>query len=136
MMKILSWVSWLMTQIQTQTIEVPSGNTTPEVQAYYHYLIQTHLKDIPTDRATNILWVSPVKIVVWGLILIIVFYFYTYYFNRAHRAHGELYEATSFAGALLERNGTVTIFTWSIIIGLLLSAVYLGIRFIFLGYLY
>ena len=115
---------------------VPSGSDTETVKAYYDYLLGWHLRHIPEDRATTLLWSSPEKVLFWFLLLVIVFFLYAYAFNRAHRKSGNLYGATSFAGSLLERNGTVTAFTWFIIIGLFLAGLYLGIKYVLLGYLY
>lgn len=116
--------------------QIPTGNDTAVVKAYYDYLMQYHLGNIPINRATNILWVSPVKVFAWWLVLVTFFFLYAYFFNRAHRRKGDMYGATSFAGSLLERNGIVTVFTWFVIIGLFLSGLYLGIKYIFEGFLY
>ena len=116
---------------------IPTGDSTQIVQGYYSYLLSTHhLGNIPIHRATEILWTSPFKIWGWWMVLVVTFFLYTYTFNRVHRRRGELYGATTFAGSILERNGRVSWFTWWIIGGLFLVALYLGVKYIFVGYLY
>ena len=115
---------------------IPTGHTSPIVQAYYNYLFSTYYADTPVNRATDILWSDPFEVLAWGLTLIIAFFLLTYYFYRVHRHRGELYEVTSYAGSLTERNGKVQLFTWAIIAGLFAAGVYVGIRYIILGFLY
>ena len=115
---------------------IPTGNTTDVVTAYYNYLYTHYYAGIAVNRAEGLLWSSLFLILIWAVVLILSFFLMTYYMYRVHRGEGELYEATSFAGAILERNGKVSVFAWILSGGLFLSAVYLGIRFIILGYLY
>ncbi len=115
---------------------IPTGNETDVVTAYYQYLYTLYYHDIPLDRATGIYWAMQAEVWAWLITLLIFFYFFTYMLTFTHYPHGALYQATSFAGSLYERNGRVSIFTWSIIFGLLLSGVYIGIRYIMYGFIY
>lgn len=96
----------------------PSGNDSQTVQRYYDYLYQQSLQKIPEDR-TQILWSGPFWIALWAAVLILFFFFYANYFQHAHRESGELYAPVSFAGAILERIGTVALFSkivWTAIV--------------------
>jgi hypothetical protein len=115
---------------------IPTGDTTEVVQAYYDYLYSMYYADTIRNRATGIMWSSPFKIASWGTALVLVFLLLTVSLYYVHRGRDELYEATSFAGSVLERNGKVSLFTWSLMAALFVVAMYLGIRFIFLGFLY
>lgn len=94
---------------------VPTGNSSSATQAYYQYLYSHYYSAIPADR-TQILWNGPIWIAVFAFFLIVFFFFYAYFLKNAHRKSGELYEATSFAGSILERIGPVSIFSWFLII--------------------
>ena len=104
---------------------VPTGNTTKAAQDYYNYLYSFYMTSINTDN-TKILLTGPTWIAVFAIILILFFFFYAYYLLHVHRKRGELYGASSFAGAILERIGSVSLFTW-LISGLIFAA---GIYFI------
>ncbi len=115
---------------------IPTGNTSEIAQAYYNYLYSYYYAKIPVNRATTLHWQVTVEIFMWGLALIITFFLLTYLMYYTHRDRDELYEATSFAGSLLERGGKVDMLTWAIFFGLFIAAIYLSLKWIYQGYLY
>lgn len=115
---------------------VPTGSETETVLQYYDYLMSRYYYGISVTRAQDILYSSPAKIFAWGMALLILLFLMTVFFYSVHRGSGELYEATNFNGSIIERNGMVSVFTWTFAIGLLISALYMGVRYILLGYLY
>ena len=115
---------------------MPPVNEIESAQEYFNYLYTTYFNAIPLNRATEILWKSPIEIYSWAISLIILFGLFAYMYQAAHRKHGELYEPMSFAGSILERNGKVTAFTWVGILSLFIAAFYLAIKYMFVGYLY
>ncbi len=115
---------------------IPTGNETDVVKAYYTYLYTLYYANMSTNRATEVFWGIQAQVMAWLMTMVILFYFFTYFFSYTHYAKGALYETTSFAGTLFERNGRVSIFTWSIIIGLFLAGLYIGVRYILYGFLY
>lgn len=115
---------------------MPAVDEIETAREYYEYLYAWYINDISLNRATEVLVSSPIKIFAWAIALIIFFGLFAYMARAAHRKHGELYEPMSFAGSIIERNGRVTAFTWLGILSLFISILYLGIRYIILGYLY
>ncbi|MCB0031502.1 MAG: hypothetical protein KDE28_26510 [Anaerolineales bacterium] len=113
----------------------PSGNTTAEVKAYYDYLFSQYIQQIPANR-TQILWSGPLAIAFWAAVLILFFFLYSYYLNRAHRKRGELYGAVSFAGSILERIGPLSAFSWAVWLGVVLAALYFIVTHILYGLVY
>ena|SRR6056297_378707 len=116
--------------------QIPTGNTSDVVQSYYQYLYGRYYDAITLDRAEGILASSLVTVFAWGAILIVFFFLLAYSLNHAHRRRGELYEAVSFAGSLLERNGRVSAFTWILIVGLFVVMLYQGIQAMIVGFPY
>ncbi len=116
--------------------QIPTGHTSEVVQDYYQYLYGRYYGTIPLDRAEGILTSSIVTVFAWGAILILAFFLLTYSLKHAHRRRGELYEAVSFAGSLLERNGRVSAFTWILIAGLFLVVIFEGVQAIMIGFPY
>lgn len=115
---------------------MPPVNEIESAQEYFNYLYTNYLSKIPLNRATEILWSSPIEILAWAIALIALFGLFSNMPQAAHRKHGELYEPMSFAGSIIERNGPVTAFTWIGIASLFISAFYLAIKYMFVGYLY
>src|SRR6056297_588913 len=115
---------------------IPTGNTTEAAQNYYQYLYGRYYRNIALDRADEILASSVITVFAWGAILIFFFFLLAYSLNHAHRRRGELYEAVSFAGSLLERNGKASAFTWIVIIGLFVVVLYQGIHAMMVGFPY
>lgn len=114
---------------------VPSGNTSDLAKAFYNYLFAHALGVIPGDR-TQILWTGPFWIAFFAFILILFFFFYSRYLQRVHRKKGELYGASSFAGSILERIGSVALFSklvWTVIV---LWALYFIVTQIMYGQIY
>ncbi len=114
---------------------IPTGTTSDIVQQFYDYLFSRYLQVFPIHVAEGISGISSLQILSWAFVLIVIFFLYAYLFN-VHRTHGELYGTTSFAGSILERNGRVDVFTWFIVGGLLIAAIYLAIKYMYVGYIY
>ena len=114
---------------------IPTGNDTKAAKAYYDYLFSTYFHQMPVLR-TDILWTGPFWIAFWAVILIVFFYLYSRYFSSVHRKKGELYGAASFAGAILERIGQVSILNWTIITFLTGVAIYFIVFHILEGFIY
>lgn len=119
---------------------IPSGSSSQAVEALHKYLFSRYYNEIglfyTVNRADHLLWSSPGKIWAWGISLIILLFLLTYFAYYTHRNHDELYQAASFAGSIVERNGKVSYFTWTFAIGLFIAAIYLGIRYILIGFQY
>lgn len=115
---------------------VPTGNTSEVVQAYYQTLYARYYGKIALDRATHLRVSSLVTVFSWGIGLALFFFLLAYSLNHAHRRRGELYEAVSFAGSLLERNGAVSVFTWLNMLALFIVILYQGIQAMIIGFPY
>ena len=102
----------------------PTGSNPEAVKAYYDWLIQHYINNIPTGRATEILTSGPLWIGIWALVLILFFYLYSLHLQNVHREKGELYRAASFAGSILERIGPLSLFTWIVSITVFLWGLY------------
>jgi hypothetical protein len=113
----------------------PSGNTSQAAQQYYDYIYGQYLKKIPTDR-TQIMWSGPFWIAFWAITLILFFFFYSYFFQRVHREAGELYAPVSFAGAILERIGSIALLSKLVWTFITLSGLYYIITHILWGQVY
>ncbi len=112
-----------------------SGNDSEHAQQYYQYIYSHYLQNIPADR-THILASGPFWIALWAAILIIFFALYAFSLNHAHRKQGEMYGASSFAGAILERIGTVSAFTIVISSMIIVYALYFIVTHILFGQVY
>lgn len=114
---------------------VPTGNTTQAAHDYYNWMFSRYYAGFPVDK-WNIQWSGPFWIGLFAAILILFFFFYAVHFFNAHRQKHALYGVASFAGAILERIGRLSTFSWFITIVLVLWALFFLVKHIVVGQVY
>jgi hypothetical protein len=112
----------------------PSGHTSAQTHLYYQWLYANYLGSLPPERTTD-LWTGPAYIFGFLTILAIALYVYAR-MAHAHRKHGELYGVVSFGGMILERIGTVDIFTYVVSAMMVLWALYFIVSLCLFGMVY
>lgn len=114
---------------------MPTGNDPQTVQAYYDALLSKRLESVGADAVrldlTSLAWAA-----LFAFVLIGFFFLYTWSFRRVHRSQGDLYGATRFGGAMLERIGRASKLSWAAWIGTVLYAAYFFVDHLLRGQYY
>lgn len=114
---------------------MPNGNDTAASQAFRDYLYAAYLRDIQVPRIgvdwENLYWVA-----IFSFVLIGFFWLYTRHFGSVHRDRGELYGATLFGGAILERIGRVSRLNWICYLAFTLYSAFFIVEHIIGGQVY
>lgn len=113
----------------------PSGDSNEAVQAYFRWLWEQYLNEIPVPRVT-VSGKNPSVIYAAGFALVSFFVLFSFFLYYAHRKTGDLYGVTSYAGNILERMGPVSIFSLFVFLYIFLWALYFPIVQIIFGQVY
>jgi hypothetical protein len=104
------------------TLDVPTGDSTQTVQAYYDHLYSHYLAQA-FDQSWLLEWGNLLWVLLWLSALTAVFFAYSYW-QRTTRAPKEPYPLESYDGHIQEMNGPVGPFLTLFFIGV---ALWLGL---------
>jgi hypothetical protein len=114
---------------------MPSGNSSETAHQIYNSMFSAYLGNTAVPRVgidlTNVSWIA-----VGAAVLIGFLYLYARYSSSVHRSGGELYGASAFGGAILERIGGVSLFDVFVWGAVILYSAYFLVAHILFGQVY